>query len=50
MCIQARVDLGNDPLHFDDLNGGKPILYSALGEGGVGDPHIVRSPKAAGST
>jgi hypothetical protein len=34
---------GNDALHFDDLNGGKPVLCSTLGERGVRDPHIVRS-------
>ena len=42
--IYFALSDGNDPLHFDDLNGGKPVLYSALGEGGVRDPHIVRSP------
>ncbi len=36
--------MDNDPLHFRDLNGGKPVLYSTLGERGVRDPHIVRSP------
>jgi len=42
--IHFALSNGNDPLHFDDLNGGKPVLYSALGERGVRDPHIVRSP------
>jgi len=42
--IYFALSDGNDPLHFDDLNGGKPVLYSALGERGVRDPHIVRSP------
>ena len=36
--------MDNDPLQFRDLNGGKPVLYSTLGERGVRDPHIVRSP------
>lgn len=36
---------GNDPLHWDDLNGNKPVLTSALGEKGVRDPFIVRSPE-----
>ncbi|MFG1625391.1 glycoside hydrolase family 43 protein [Kribbella sp. NPDC049227] len=43
--IYFALSDGNDPLHFADLNGGKPVLYSALGEGGVRDPHIVRSPE-----
>ncbi|UVJ41305.1 glycoside hydrolase family 43 protein [Arthrobacter sp. CJ23] len=42
--IHFALSDGNDPLHFDDLNGGKPVLYSTLGERGVRDPHIVRSP------
>ncbi|MFB9660248.1 glycoside hydrolase family 43 protein [Glycomyces mayteni] len=43
--IHFALSEGNDPLHFDDLNGGAPVLRSALGEGGVRDPHIVRSPE-----
>ena len=43
--IYFALSDGNDPLHFDDLNGGKPILYSTFGECGVRDPHIVRSPQ-----
>ncbi|MEV4689409.1 glycoside hydrolase family 43 protein [Microbacterium sp. LWH3-1.2] len=35
---------GDDPLHFDDLNDGKPVLCSTLGDRGIRDPHIVRSP------
>jgi hypothetical protein len=42
--IYFALSEGNDPLHFDDLNGGNPVLYAALGEGGVRDPHVVRSP------
>jgi hypothetical protein len=42
--IHFALSDGNDPLHFHDLNEGKPVLYSTLGEGGVRDPHIVRSP------
>jgi hypothetical protein len=42
--IYFALSDGNDPLHFDDLNDGKPVLYSTLGECGVRDPHIVRSP------
>jgi hypothetical protein len=36
---------GNDPLHWDDLNGGTPVLTSTLGEKGVRDPFIIRSPE-----
>ncbi|TCC46969.1 hypothetical protein E0H73_43690 [Kribbella pittospori] len=43
--IYFALSDGNDPLHFDDLNDGKPVLYSTSGECGVRDPHIVRSPE-----
>lgn len=39
--IYFALSDGNDPLHFDDLNGGKPVLYSTSGECGVRDPHIL---------
>ncbi len=42
--IHFALSRGNDPLHFDDLNDGKPVLRSSLGQCGVRDPHIVRSP------
>lgn len=42
--IYFALSDGNDPLQFRDLNGGEPVLYSTLGERGVRDPHIVRSP------
>ena len=43
--IYFALSEGNDPLRFNDLNGGEPVLRSTLGEGGVRDPHIVRSPE-----
>jgi hypothetical protein len=43
--IYFALSEGNDPLHFYDLNGAKPVLYSTHGERGVRDPHIVRSPE-----
>jgi hypothetical protein len=43
--IHFALSEGNDPLHFNDLNGGRPVLTSVLGECGVRDPHIVRSPE-----
>lgn len=36
---------GNDPLHWDDLNDNKPVLTSTLGEKGVRDPFVIRSPE-----
>ncbi len=36
---------GNDPLNWRELNEGKPVLTSALGEKGVRDPFIIRSPE-----
>lgn len=36
---------GNDPLHYQDLNGNQPVLTSAVGEQGVRDPFIIRSPE-----
>ncbi|WP_243076301.1 glycoside hydrolase family 43 protein [Microbacterium sp. SS28] len=43
--IYFALSDGDDPLHFEDLNDGRPVLYSTRGERGVRDPHIVRSPK-----
>lgn len=34
---------GRDGLHWKDLNGGKPVLCSEVGEKGVRDPFILRS-------
>jgi hypothetical protein len=42
--IHFALSDGNHPLRFDDLNGGRPVLFSTLGERGVRDPHIVRDP------
>ncbi|WP_205328493.1 glycoside hydrolase family 43 protein [Glycomyces sp. YM15] len=43
--IHFALSDGDDPLRFEDLNGGKPVLYSTIGERGVRDPHLVRSPE-----
>lgn len=40
---QVYFALSRDGLHWKDLNGGKPVLYSGLGEKGVRDPFILRS-------
>lgn len=41
---QVYFSVSEDGLHWRDLNGGKPVLRSALGDGGVRDPFIVRHP------
>ncbi|WP_100405576.1 glycoside hydrolase family 43 protein [Bacillus solitudinis] len=42
--VYFALSKGNDPLHWQELNGGKPILTSELGEKGVRDPFMIRSP------
>lgn len=42
--IYLDVSRGNDPEQWDPLNGGEPILASALGTTGVRDPYITRNP------
>ncbi|MCM3443662.1 glycoside hydrolase family 43 protein [Metabacillus halosaccharovorans] len=42
--IYFALSKGNDPLNWIELNGGKPVLTSRLGEKGVRDPYIIRSP------
>ncbi|SDE11466.1 glycoside hydrolase family 43 protein [Glycomyces harbinensis] len=42
--IHFALSDGDDPLRFHDLNGGEPVLRSTMGECGVRDPHLVRSP------
>ena len=43
--VYLAASRGNDALHWDELNGGAPVLTSALGDKGVRDPFIIRSPK-----
>jgi hypothetical protein len=43
--IYFALSKGNDPLHWRELNGGEPVLTSQLGEKGVRDPFIIRSPQ-----
>lgn len=40
---QIYFAVSRDGYNWENLNGGKPILRSVLGEGGVRDPHILRS-------
>ncbi|MFE6506984.1 immunoglobulin-like domain-containing protein [Nocardioides sp. NPDC057767] len=43
--VYLAASMGNDPLHWDELNGGQPILQSQHGDKGVRDPFIIRSPE-----
>ncbi len=43
--IYYALSKGNDPLHWTELNGGKPVLASTVGTKGVRDPFVTRSPK-----
>jgi len=40
---QIYFAVSEDGLHFKDLNGGKPVLVSGIGEKGVRDPFLYRS-------
>ncbi len=42
---QIYFSVSEDGLHWQDLNGGQPVLRSPLGELGVRDPFIVRHPQ-----
>jgi len=41
---QVYFSVSQDGLHWKDLNGGKPVLISGIGECGIRDPFIIRSP------
>ena len=41
---QIYFALSRDGLHWMDLNEGKPVLVSDIGEAGVRDPFILRNP------
>ncbi|MBB3112897.1 hypothetical protein FHS18_004999 [Paenibacillus phyllosphaerae] len=43
--IYFALSQGNDPLHWRELNGGAPAITSELGEQGLRDPFIIRSPE-----
>lgn len=43
--LYAALSKGNDPLNWRELNDGKPVLTSTLGEQGLRDPFIIRSPE-----
>lgn len=42
---QIYFSLSEDGLHWEDLNQGKPVLVSELGEQGVRDPFLIRDEK-----
>lgn len=42
---QIYFSVSRDGLHWQDLNGGQPVLRSTLGTGGVRDPFLVRHPE-----
>ena len=41
---QIYFSLSRDGLHWQDLNDGKPMLRSEIGEQGARDPFLIRSP------
>src|SRR5690625_57470 len=41
--IYFALSEGNNPLYWQELNKGLPVLTSSLGEKGVRDPFIIRS-------
>ncbi|MER5754693.1 family 43 glycosylhydrolase [Streptomyces sp. NPDC002088] len=43
--IRYALSRGNDPLHWRELNQAKPVLTSTIGEKGLRDPFVIRSPK-----
>lgn len=43
---QLYFSVSRDGLFWTDLNGGKPVLKSAVGEKGIRDPFIVKNPKS----
>jgi hypothetical protein len=41
--IYLAASKGDDPLDYDELNDGRPILESTFGERGLRDPFLIRS-------
>ncbi|VEH36893.1 glycoside hydrolase family 43 protein [Cellulomonas fimi] len=42
--VRFAVSRGADPLRYDVLHDGRPVLVSTVGERGVRDPFLVRAP------
>jgi hypothetical protein len=40
---QIYFSLSRDMLHWNDLNGGRPVLYNTVGEKGARDPFLIRA-------
>jgi hypothetical protein len=43
--VYFAASRGNDALKWDELNQGNPVLTSSLGDKGVRDPFLIRSPE-----
>ncbi|MFI8217178.1 family 43 glycosylhydrolase [Streptomyces sp. NPDC085932] len=43
--IRYALSRGNDALHWRELNAGQPVLTSTIGEKGLRDPFVIRSPE-----
>ncbi|MEV4456364.1 immunoglobulin-like domain-containing protein [Microbispora sp. NPDC049633] len=43
--IYNALSKGDDPLHWQELNGGRPVVTSGVGEKGLRDPFVIRSPE-----
>ncbi|MEJ3747214.1 family 43 glycosylhydrolase [Actinomycetes bacterium KLBMP 9797] len=43
--VYFALSQGNDALRWREINGGNPVLTSSLGEKGLRDPFIIRSPE-----
>ncbi|WP_326554515.1 family 43 glycosylhydrolase [Micromonospora sp. NBC_01813] len=43
--VYYALSEGNDPLRWRELNDSQPVLTSTLGEKGLRDPFIIRSPE-----
>ncbi|MBK6016871.1 family 43 glycosylhydrolase [Streptomyces sp. MBT53] len=43
--VHFGLSKGNDPLKWREINNGNPVLTSTLGEKGLRDPFIIRSPE-----
>jgi hypothetical protein len=47
-AVRFAVSDGDDPRRWLELNGGAPVLTSSLGERGLRDPFVMRSPNGDG--
>lgn len=46
--IYFSLSIGNDPLHWMELNEGRPVIVSTLGEKGIRDPALIRAHNNSG--